>query len=90
MALQMLTILDVCASKGFRVCRVPLADALERLSLELCTRFAADVLAERHWSWDPERFGSCAEHNWARASVQWSLYRQARETHAERARFILG
>lgn len=67
-----------------------LADALERLSLELCTRFAADVLAESHWSWDPERFGSCAEHNWARASVQWSLYRQARETHAERARFILG
>ena len=67
-----------------------LVEALERLSLELCSRFAADVLAESHWSWDPERFGSCAEHNWARAIGQWSLYGQARETHAERSRFILG
>ena len=67
-----------------------LTDALERLSLELCTRFAADVLAEDHWSWDPDRFESCAEHNWARAQGQWSLYQQARETHAERLRFILG
>lgn len=69
--------------------RLSLVDALERLSLELCSRFAADVLAESHWSWDPGRFGSCAEHNWARAVGQWSLYQQARETHAERSCFIL-
>ena len=66
------------------------AEALERISLELCTRFAADVLAERHWSWDPERFESCAEHNWARTLGQWSLYQQACDTHAERRQFILG
>lgn len=70
--------------------RLSLVEALERLSLELCSRFAADVLAESHWSWDPERFDSCAEHNWARAIGQWSLYQQARQTHAERSRFILG
>lgn len=67
-----------------------LTDALERLSLELCARFAADVLAEAHWSWDPKRFGSCAEHNWVRTQGQWSLYNQACETHSERSRFILG
>ena len=70
--------------------RTSLTDALERLSLELCSRFAADALAESHWSWDAERFASCGEHNWARACGQWSLYEQARETHAERSRFILG
>ena len=70
--------------------RRSLVEALERLSLELCSRFSADVLAESHWSWDPDRFGSCAEHNWARACGQWSLYQQARETHAARSRFILG
>jgi len=70
--------------------RASLTDALERLSLELCSRFAADVLAESHWSWDTERFASCAEHNWARSCGQWSLYQQAQETRTERARFILG
>ena len=69
---------------------VSFTEALERISLQLCARFAADVLAEKHWSWDPDRFESCAEHNWARTRGQWSLYQQARETHKERSQFILG
>lgn len=63
--------------------------ALELLSLELCVRFAADALNESYFAWDPARFASAGEHNLARARCQFSLYEQARDTHSERARFIL-
>ncbi|MCS5637113.1 MAG: hypothetical protein NZ990_11390, partial [Myxococcota bacterium] len=67
-----------------------LVHALERISVELCARFATDALEERHWSWDAELFSSAAEHNLYRARRQLGLHHQARETRDERARFLLG
>ena len=64
--------------------------ALERITVELCARFAADALNERHFSWDAKRFPSAAEHNLYRARGQLALHQQARETRDERARFIVG
>jgi hypothetical protein len=70
--------------------RESLTWALELLSLETGVRFAADVLEERYFAWDPSRFESAAAHNLVRARGQLSLYTQARDSHEERARFILG
>jgi Ser/Thr protein kinase RdoA (MazF antagonist) len=67
-----------------------LVHALERISVELCARFAADVLEERHFSWNAELFPSAAEHNLYRARGQLGLHYQARETRDERARLLLG
>ena len=67
-----------------------LAEGLERVSLELCARFAADVLEESYFDWDRCRFESAGHHNWVRARGQMSLYRQARETREERLCFLLG
>jgi Ser/Thr protein kinase RdoA (MazF antagonist) len=69
---------------------VSFGEALERISLEVCARFAADVLEESYFDWDPARFASAAEHNWLRARGQWSLYEQAKATREERLRFLLG
>jgi Ser/Thr protein kinase RdoA (MazF antagonist) len=69
---------------------VSLAEGLERLSLEVCARFAADALEESYFDWDPARFASAAEHNWLRARGQWSLHEQAKATRSDRLRFLLG
>lgn len=83
----------VAAAEGYRARlsvalgeaeRRSLERALENVALELCARFATDVLRERYFAWDDTRFASSSEHNWARARGQWSLYEQARETEAER------
>jgi Ser/Thr protein kinase RdoA (MazF antagonist) len=66
-----------------------LVDALERVSLELCSRYAKDALEETYFAWDSEHYASAAEHNWLRARGQWRLHLQARETRGERARFLL-
>ena len=61
-------------------------EGLERVSLELCARFAADALDESHFAWDSEAFPTAGEHNLYRARGQLSLHHQARETRSERAR----
>lgn len=63
---------------------------LELLSLEVCTRFAADALEETHFGHDPQRYAGAGEHNLCRARGQLSLHLQARETHDERRRFLRG
>ena len=68
--------------------RRSLAVGIERISLELAARFAADALQESYFGWDAERFPAAAEHNLTRARGQLSLYRQARETRAERVRLF--
>lgn len=68
--------------------RASLEHAFERLTLEVCARFATDTLEERYFAWEPDRFPSAAEHNWARARGQWNLYRQARDTESERLRVL--
>lgn len=65
--------------------RGSLAEAVERISLELAARFAADALNESYFGWDPDRFDSRAEHNRARARGQYSLAEQARATRSEQA-----
>ena len=67
-----------------------LAHAIERLSIELCARFATDALCESYFGWNPDLFDSAGEHNLSRARGQLSLHAQARETRAERLRFLLG
>jgi Ser/Thr protein kinase RdoA (MazF antagonist) len=67
-----------------------LAHGIERLTLELCSRFAADALAERYFGWNAERFSSAGEHNLNRARGQLSMHAQARATRADRIRFLLG
>ncbi len=63
--------------------RASLAEGLERISLELAARFAADALRESYFGWDPARFASRGEHNLIRALGQWSLHEQARAARAE-------
>lgn len=67
-----------------------LAEGLERISLELAARFAADALNESYYAWDAERFATAGEHNLVRARGQLSLHAQARETREQRRRFLLG
>jgi len=67
-----------------------LAHGVERLALELATRFATDVLEERYFGWNPDRFESAAEHNLQRARGQLSLHDQARERRGERLQFLCG
>ncbi len=68
--------------------RASLVHGLERSSLELAARFAADALYESYFGWDPERFESRAEHNLVRARGQLSLAEQARATRDEQARAL--
>jgi len=67
-----------------------LAQGLDRISLELCARFAADVLEESYFDWSRDQFESAGDHNLVRARGQLSLYRQARDTLGERTRFLVG
>jgi len=69
---------------------VSLVGALERVSLELSARFAADAINESHFAWDADHFQSAGAHNLHRAQGQLALHDQARETRSERARFLLG
>ena len=52
-----------------------LVDATLWVTLELTTRFTADILNNRYFGWDPERFASRAEHNLVRARGQLNLAR---------------
>ena len=50
-----------------------LVDATLWITLELTTRFTADILNDRYFGWDPQRFASRAEHNRVRARGQLRL-----------------
>lgn len=68
--------------------RESLVHGVERISLELAARFAADTLRESYFGWDPARFSSAGEHNLLRARGQFSLYRQARKTRGPRTQIL--
>ncbi|MCY4477082.1 MAG: aminoglycoside phosphotransferase family protein [Gammaproteobacteria bacterium] len=53
--------------------RSSLVDATLWITLELTTRFTADIVNDRYFGWDPERFASRAEHNLVRARGQLRL-----------------
>lgn len=67
---------------------ISLSYGIERVSLELAIRFAADILRERYWDWDSERYARRGEHNLARAKAQWSLFKEARLNRSEMARIL--
>ncbi len=60
----------------------------ERITLELCARFAADALEESYWGWDPHLFPARGEHNAARAEGQWQLFEATRSTRARRRELL--
>ncbi|MCY4165944.1 MAG: phosphotransferase [Gammaproteobacteria bacterium] len=53
--------------------RSSLVDATLWITLELASRFAADILNNRYFGWNPKRFASRAEHNLVRARGQLRL-----------------
>lgn len=67
-----------------------LAHAVERLCVELASRFAADALHESYFGWKPELFQTAGDHNLSRARGQLSLHDQTRAARADRMRFLLG
>jgi Ser/Thr protein kinase RdoA (MazF antagonist) len=52
-----------------------LVPGIERIGLELASRFAADALTESYFGWDPGRFQTRGTHNLLRAQGQLSLAR---------------
>lgn len=62
--------------------------ATERITLELCTRFATDMLEESYFGWDEARFETPAEHNSVRARAQLDLFEVAFRCRAERAEIL--
>lgn len=48
-------------------------EGLETVSLELASRFAADVINDSYFGWDTERFASRRDHNLLRARGQLAL-----------------
>jgi Ser/Thr protein kinase RdoA (MazF antagonist) len=70
--------------------RRSLAHGVERISLELSARFAADALAERYFGWDPGHYATRGEHNLVRACGQLSLHDQLRATRDQRLRLLAG
>jgi Ser/Thr protein kinase RdoA (MazF antagonist) len=53
-------------------------DGFETVSLELASRYAADMIVDRYWGWDDTRFPSRRAHNAVRAQGQLSLSRAVR------------
>jgi len=55
---------------------------IERIALELASRFARDALEESYFGWNP-RFGSLGDHNVLRARGQLALARSVRAQRKE-------
>lgn len=58
------------------------------ICLELSARFARDVLEDRYFGWDPQRFVSRSAHNLVRAEGQAALYRAVAEVRGEAERVL--
>lgn len=54
-----------------------------RVALQLAARFAADVVNQSYFGWDPNRFASRAAHNLIRARGQLSLARSLSDQRAQ-------
>lgn len=68
--------------------REGLSFGLERISLELASRFCRDVFEDAYFGWNRARFPSRRAHNLFRAKGQLSLARSAREKRSEIARLL--
>jgi Ser/Thr protein kinase RdoA (MazF antagonist) len=63
-------------------------DGFETVSLELASRFAADVVVDQYWGWDATRFASRRDHNLLRARGQLALSKAVRAQRAALARVV--
>jgi Ser/Thr protein kinase RdoA (MazF antagonist) len=73
------------------VSRDELASALEgfeTVSLELASRFAADVVVDQYWGWDATRFASRRDHNLLRARGQLALSKAVRAQQTALAKAV--
>jgi len=70
------TLLAAGEARGF-------ATAMERISLELASRFCTDAYEDRYFGWDPARFPSRRDHNLVRAAGQLSLWRAIADRRAD-------
>jgi len=59
-----------------------------RVALQLAARFAADVVNQSYFGWDPARFKDRAEHNFVRARGQLSLARSLGDQRAAAAAVV--
>ncbi len=60
---------------------------IERISLNLTARFAADALQESYFGWNA-KYGGRGEHNLLRAKGQWSLNRSLHAARAKAERLV--
>jgi Ser/Thr protein kinase RdoA (MazF antagonist) len=60
----------------------------EWISLELASRFAADVLNESYFGWDPQRYASRGDHNLVRCQGQLAVHEAFIATRSERAAIL--
>ncbi len=61
---------------------------LERIALELATRFCTDALEEKYFAWSPSRFATRSEHARARARSQLALARDVAAKRGELERIV--
>jgi Ser/Thr protein kinase RdoA (MazF antagonist) len=65
-----------------------LVTATERMTLELCARFATDMLEESYFHWDTARYETAGAHNTQRARVQLELFESVSNCRAERVAIL--
>lgn len=70
--------------------REALVGGVERIALELASRFCRDAFEDRYFGWDPQRFPSRVAHNLFRAEGQWRLAMSVRRRRAEAERALTG
>jgi len=68
--------------------RAMLGAGVERICLELASRFCADALRESYFGWNQDLCGSRGEHNLLRARGQLSLARSVRAQRAGMERVL--
>ena len=57
----------------------PFVTAAETIFIELAARFCADALNESYFSWNPEKFPNCSEHNRVRTLGQLNAAKSLRQ-----------
>jgi Ser/Thr protein kinase RdoA (MazF antagonist) len=60
------------------------ATATERITLELCVRFATDILEESYFAWDETQYETAGDHNVARVRNQLAFFEATSACRRER------
>lgn len=51
-------------------------NGMRQITLELCSRFLIDIVEDRYFGWDSNKYNSRSENNIIRALVQWDLFKK--------------